>query len=160
MTRTQLKRAVITLLAALAGLLLLSGSPSHAQEDGLVIRAQVRDQQRDAAGRADNQPGAGVTITVVDADGNEGASGVTDADGVVLLDVPARADYVVSLDEDTLPDGLGIAANSLAEQTVPRIRSRRPRRSSTSSPANPRASDRPASRSSPSGSPTASASDS
>jgi branched-chain amino acid transport system permease protein len=118
LTRTHLKRAVIALLAALAGLLLLSGSPAHAQEDGLVIRAQVRDQQRDAAGRADNQPVAGVTITVVDADGNEIASGVTDADGVVLLPVPARADYVVSLDEDTLPDGLGIAANSLAEQTV------------------------------------------
>ena len=102
----------------LAGLVLLSATPAHAQDDGLMIRAQVRDQQRDAAGRADNQPVAGVTITVVDADGNEVASGVTDAEGVVLLDVPARADYVVRLDEETLPDGLGIAANSLAEQTV------------------------------------------
>ena len=102
----------------MAGLLLLSADPAHAQEDGLVIRAQVRDQQRDAAGRADNQPVAGVTITVVDTDGNEVGSGVTDADGVVLIPVPARADYVVSLDEDSLPDDLGIAANSLAEQTV------------------------------------------
>jgi branched-chain amino acid transport system permease protein len=109
---------VISLFAAMAGLLLLSADPAHAQEDGLVIRAQVRDQQRDAAGRADNQPVAGVTITVVDTDGNEVGSGVTDADGVVLIPVPARADYVVSLDEDSLPDDLGIAANSLAEQTV------------------------------------------
>ena len=109
---------VISLFAAVAGLLLLCADTAHAQEDGLVIRAQVRDQQRDAAGRADNQPVAGVTITVVDTDGNEVGSGVTDAEGVVLIPVPARADYVVSLDEDTLPDDLGIAANSLAEQTV------------------------------------------
>ena len=79
---------------------------------------RVLDQQRDASGRADNQPVAGVSITVVDADGNEVGTAVTDAEGTALIVVPERADYVVRLDESTLPDDLGLTGESTAEEVI------------------------------------------
>jgi branched-chain amino acid transport system permease protein len=106
---------VLLASVALAGLL---DAGARAQEEGLVIRAQVREQQRDASGKTDNQPVPGVTITVLDAEGNEVGSAVTDEQGSAEIPVPARADYVVRLDEDSLPEGQSLAANSSAEQTV------------------------------------------
>jgi neutral amino acid transport system permease protein len=118
LTRTQLKRLVIALLATLTGLLALGAGPAHAQDAEFAIQVRVLDQQRDAGGRADNQPVAGVTITVVDADGNEVGTDVTDAEGIALVPVPTRADYVVRLDESTLPDDLGLTGESTAEEAV------------------------------------------
>ncbi|MFZ1489382.1 MAG: hypothetical protein WAS51_05530 [Ilumatobacteraceae bacterium] len=108
------------LLAAFGALALGFGAaPARAQDDEEVaIRAIVRDQQRDESGGTDNQPVAGVTITVVDAEGAEIGSAVTDDEGVADVPVPARADYTVRLDESTLPDGITIAPNSAAEQAV------------------------------------------
>ena len=101
-----------------AGLLAFAGAPAHAQDAEFAIQVRVLDQQRDASGRADNQPVVGVTITVVDAEGNEVGTGVTDAEGTALIAVPERADYVVRLDESTLPDDLDLAGESTAEETI------------------------------------------
>jgi len=109
---------VISLLAMAAGFLALGGASAHAQESDYAIRVRVLDQQRDASGRADNQPVAGVSITVVDADGTEVGAGVTDAEGTALIAVPAPGDYVVRLDEETLPDDLGLTGESTAEEAV------------------------------------------
>jgi branched-chain amino acid transport system permease protein len=109
---------VVSLLAMTAGLLAFTGGSAHAQESEFAIRVRVLDQQRDASGRADNQPVPGVSITVVDADGNEVGTAVTDAEGSALIPVPARADYVVRLDESTLPDDTGLTGESTAEENI------------------------------------------
>lgn len=107
----------------LAGLLLALGvwgtsSVAAAQDPDVAIQIQVKDQQRDASGRADNQPVPGVTVAVFAEDGTEIATVVTDDKGIALIPVPARANYTVTLDESTLPEGLALAASTPAEQQV------------------------------------------
>ena len=53
------------------------------------------------------EPVEDVTITVTAADGTE-LEGVTDADGVWRVDVPAAGTYTATLDESTLPDDLAV----------------------------------------------------
>ncbi len=113
----------LTVLQALCGFLavlavVFGGQHASAQDAEISIQAQVKDQVRDANGRADNQPVPEVTITVLDEAGSEVGSAVTDAKGVALIVVPGKANYVVKLDESTLPDGLVLAADATAEQTV------------------------------------------
>lgn len=107
-----LTKLLIAVLAALG--VIAIGSSAAAQE--FSIQVQVRDQQRDAGGSQDNVPVPGVGVTVLDADGNEIGTGVTDERGNALIPVPARADYTVRVDDDTLPDDLGLAGP--AEQAV------------------------------------------
>jgi neutral amino acid transport system permease protein len=113
----------LTVLQALCGFLavlavVFGGQHASAQDAEISIQAQVKDQVRDANGRADNQPVPEVTITVLDEAGVEVGSAVTDAKGVALIVVPGKANYVVKIDESTLPDGLVLAADATAEQTV------------------------------------------
>ena len=107
---------VIFGLLAFCGVLAVAGA-AHAQDD-VAIQVQVRDQQRDTQGRADNQPLPGVSVTVVDGGGTEIGTLVTDADGVALFPVPGRADYTVRLDESTLPEGKELSADTPAEQEI------------------------------------------
>lgn len=109
-------RGVCGLLALLT--IVFGGQHASAQDAEISIQAQVKDQVRDANGRADNQPVPEVTITVLDEAGSEVGSAVTDAKGVALIVVPGKANYVVKLDESTLPDGLALAADATAEQAV------------------------------------------
>lgn len=77
-----------------------SRAPRAATCDGPGIRAQVNDQSNGA-----RSPIEGVKITVADESGAEVVSGSTDAKGVVLLCVPEKATYTVTLDESTLKEG-------------------------------------------------------
>lgn len=92
-------------------------SPSASAED-VALRIQVKEQSRDASGKTDNQPLAGVEIVVTDANGNEVGRGLTDESGVLVVPLPARADYTVQLIEDTLPEGQTLSAQSSATQSV------------------------------------------
>ena len=103
-------------LVALCGVLAVA-SPAHAQDD-ISIQVQVKDQQRTAEGRADNQPIAGVSVTVLDGSGAEIATLVTDDEGIALFPVPGKADYTIRLDESTLPEGKELTADTPAEQKV------------------------------------------
>ena len=94
------------------------GASSASADDGYQIRIQVKEQFRDATGKTDNQPVAGVTITVTDAGGVEIGRAETDDKGVAVIPVPAKADYTVTLDEDTLPDGQTLSTASAAVQQV------------------------------------------
>jgi branched-chain amino acid transport system permease protein len=114
--RRRLLQLVIGLLAALAAW--LQADVATAQDDGVQVQVQVKDQQRDANGKANNQPLPGVTVTITDASGAEVGTGVTDAKGVVLFELPARADYTVRIDVDTLPEGLALAEGAPAEQVI------------------------------------------
>lgn len=89
-----------------------------AQDSGASVRVQVRDQQRDDQGRPDNQPVAGVTIVLADGNGVELQRLTTDEQGVALFPVGARADYVITLLEETLPDGQTLASGTLVEQRI------------------------------------------
>ena len=56
-------------LLAFCGVMAIADA-AHAQDD-VSIQVQVKDQQRDANGRADNQPLPGVSVTVLDGSGTE-----------------------------------------------------------------------------------------
>ena len=111
-------RVVQMMIGLLVGLAALAGLAAPASADGEAIRVQVKDQQRTADGKTDNQPVPGVTVTVVDATGAEVGSGVTDDKGVVVIPVPGKADYTVRIDESTLPDGKALSEQTPAEQPI------------------------------------------
>jgi len=116
-SRRRLVQLVLGLLVAI-GALAATQSPANAQDSDVAIRIQVKDQQRNAAGQADNQPLPGVTVSVETADGAEIGSAVTDEQGVALIPVPGKDNYVVKIDTDSLPDGKGLADGAPAEQAV------------------------------------------
>lgn len=113
----RLARLLFALLAAVLGATLLA-QPAAAQESGVSIRAQVKDQRRDENGRVANEPVPGVTITVLDADGNVIGTGQTDEDGRIDFPLPGKADYTVVLDPSTLPEGMALSSETPAEQAV------------------------------------------
>jgi neutral amino acid transport system permease protein len=71
-----------------------------AQEAEQGLNGTLRD--------GDGEPVEGVTITVLDADGNEVGSATTDEDGRWEIGLDAGGTYQVQLDEDTLPDGVDL----------------------------------------------------
>ena len=104
-------------LAVMFGVLL--GAPNLVSAaDDISIQIQVKSQQRDASGKADNQPVAGVSVTVLDAGGAEIATAVTDEKGIALVAVPGKADYVVRIDEGTLAADSALSSETPAEQLV------------------------------------------
>jgi branched-chain amino acid transport system permease protein len=107
----------VGLVVALTALVGAGWSPAAAQDDA-TIQAQVKDQQRDANGRVNNQPVPGVSVTVLDASGAEVGTAVTDDRGIAVIPVPARGNYTVRIDESTLPEGEALAAETPAEQTI------------------------------------------
>jgi len=107
------------ILLALGALLVgLGWTSSAASAEDVAIRIQVKEQNRDEAGKVDNQPVVGVEIVVLDASGEEIGRGVTGDDGVIVVPVPARADYTVELVEDSLPDGQSLSPQSPAVQSI------------------------------------------
>lgn len=94
-----MRRAVLLLSAAFAGLLLGLGVNSSATaQDAFGVHGTLENQQ--------DEPVAGVSITVTDAAGTEIATVQSGEDGTWAVPLDAGGDYVVTLDESTLPDGL------------------------------------------------------
>ena len=104
---------VVSLASVFLGL-----SSSSASAADFALRIQVKEQSRDASGKTDNQPVPGVSVTVTDASGAEVGSGVTDEKGVVVVPVPSKGDYTITLDESTLPSGEQLDEKTPAVQTV------------------------------------------
>ncbi|MEU6858633.1 branched-chain amino acid ABC transporter permease [Glycomyces sp. NPDC046736] len=85
--------------AAFAGLLLGLGVNSSAvAQDAFGVRGTLENQQ--------DEPIAGVSITVTDATGNEVATAQSAEDGTWAIPLESGGTYTVTLDESTLPDGL------------------------------------------------------
>lgn len=123
---------VVVLLAAIFYVLFSSTTSASAQEteppspsaeptaqdepaplpDGDFIRVLLQD--RDNA----NAPVAEVTVTVATADGEQVGEGVTDADGAAVIPTEGGGEYVVTLDEDTLPDGVELADDTATSLDV------------------------------------------
>ena len=114
--RRRAKRFAQVLAGLLIVLLGLSTMAATSSADEFAIRAQVKEQRRTDTGKTDNQPVAGVSVTVLDASGAEVGTGVTDAKGAVVIPVPAKADYTIRVDESTLPPGAQLSGP--AEQQI------------------------------------------
>ena len=84
--------------AVLATLLL--GAPALAQDGGEVLRGVLTDQE--------DEPVAGVDVTVADADGEEIDTATSDDEGEWAVELPGPGEYSATLDTDTLPDDLGL----------------------------------------------------
>lgn len=84
--------AVCALLAGLAG-------QARGQEDGEALRGTLSH---------DDEPVSGVEVTVVDADGEEVGTAVSDDDGEWEVPLPGPGTYTATLDEETLPEDVGL----------------------------------------------------
>lgn len=94
-----LRRTVLLLSAAFAGLLLCLGvSSSAVAQEALGVHGLLKDQQ--------DRPISGVTITVTDESGSEVGTVESGEDGTWSIELESEGAYVVTLDESTLPDGL------------------------------------------------------
>ncbi len=80
-----------------------SAAPAQGACEGPGVRAIVQDQITDESGNRTKEPIPDVTIVVTDPDGNEVGTGVTNELGQALICVPEKADYIVKVDEATLP---------------------------------------------------------
>jgi branched-chain amino acid transport system permease protein len=108
---------IVRAFAVVAGSVVLFGSSANvaSAEEGLLIIASVQNQTVDA-GVSQKQPVTGVTITVTTPAGAMIGTGVTDVAGLISFPVPARDNYVVTLDIATLPNGFTMidAAKSIS----------------------------------------------
>ena len=109
---------LIILATAIFSVLGFALSPAQAEDSEYALRIQVKDQGRTADGKTDNQPVPGVEITVTDSAGSVVDTGATDTEGVLIISVPARADYTVTLNEETLPSGKTLDSKTPAVQNV------------------------------------------
>lgn len=100
------------------GLALLGMFAEPARAADITIKVRVQNQVQDATtGKSKKEPVAGVQITITGADGTVVGEGLTDATGVVAIVVPAKANYTVTLDESTLPEGFALS-DGAPEHTI------------------------------------------
>jgi neutral amino acid transport system permease protein len=93
----RMRATVLAGLLTLAALLLVAPAAAQSTES---VGGTLTD--------ADREPVAGVTISVADPDGTEVGATETTGDGTWSIDLPASGDYVVTLDQDTLPDDVAL----------------------------------------------------
>jgi len=99
----------LTLVAGALAVLLGAASQASAAQDGMSIIAQVNDQTVED-GVSSRTPIANAKVIVTDALGAVVGEAVTDSNGEAKIAVPARADYTITLDTSTLPEGASLAA--------------------------------------------------
>jgi neutral amino acid transport system permease protein len=111
-------RCFALLLLAVAGALLFgAASPAGASTpppvtcDGPAIQVRLNDQAT-VDGENVDTPLPDVTVTVADAAGAPVGEAVTNDRGIAKICVPARADYAVTIDTDTLPDDKELSGES------------------------------------------------
>jgi neutral amino acid transport system permease protein len=104
--RHAVRAAVGALLAVLCLLLL----PGAALAEGEALQGRLQNA---------GEPLEGVTITVSTADGQEIDSVETDEEGLWLVELPEAGEYTVAVDEESLPEDVGLREGSSAEITLP-----------------------------------------
>jgi neutral amino acid transport system permease protein len=114
--KTRLQQLAALLLVGLA-VFGIFATPAHAED--LAIKVRVQNQVQDAStGKTKKVPIEGVKVSVKDASGAAVGDGVTDAKGVATIPIPIKADYTVTLDESTLPDGFALVEGGADRQVV------------------------------------------
>jgi len=76
----------------------------------------LNSAQKDADGQATPIPG--VSLNVIDGEGGEVGTGVTGTEGRVYIVIPGGGDYTVTLDADSLPDGVELSGAGSTERVV------------------------------------------
>ncbi len=99
----------VTLVAWALAVLLGTGSQASAAQDEMSIIAQVNNQTVEGS-VSTRTPIANAKVTVTDALGAVVGQAVTDSKGEAKIAVPARADYTITLDISTLPEGAALAS--------------------------------------------------
>ena len=112
--KKRLQHLVALLLVGLA-VFGMFAEPAHAED--LAVKVRVQNQVQDAGtGKTKKEPVAGVKVVVADTSGAQVGEGVTDDKGVALIPLPAKADYTVTLDESTLPEGFALQEGGAERQ--------------------------------------------
>ncbi len=104
--RTSLLRR---LFASFALFFIVAGEPIGllaAQDDSTTVSGRFRS--RGTADDGGDELFEGVSVVVTDASGAEVATAVSNADGEWVAVLPGAGDYVVTLDESTLPEGVAV----------------------------------------------------
>lgn len=97
----------LVLLASLAALLTLGAQPADATEEReTILEGTLRS--RGSADDGGDEFYEGARVSVVDASGAEVGTALTDAEGYWSIVLPGAGDYVVTLDESTLPEGVSV----------------------------------------------------
>jgi branched-chain amino acid transport system permease protein len=100
---------LVGLVAALGAVFALWSLPAAAQEDEsgeTVVGGTI--QIRAATPDEENVPVVGVEIAIAAADGSEIGAATTDEAGVWSLALPDGGEYLASLDQSTLPEGVSL----------------------------------------------------
>lgn len=106
------RRLLAALIGGALGLLAVAGaSPAYASE----VNTDEFSDRIFGNVQLDREPLEGVRI-VVDGNGYT-AEAVTDVDGRWAIGVPERGDYSVTLDEETLPEGIAVIDESGEDET-------------------------------------------
>jgi branched-chain amino acid transport system permease protein len=118
-------RLGLVVLAAAGAVLFGAAGPAGAttppvQCDGPAIQARVVDQATVDGANVDT-PLPEVTVTVVDAAGADVGSAQTNDRGIAKVCLPTRADYTVSVDTDTLPEGKSLKGESTVQVSESRF---------------------------------------
>ena len=109
-------------LSIVGGIGLLSGFTSSvgaASSDDYSIIASVQNQTL-VDGSTSRVPVAGVAVTVTKSDGAKIGEGITDETGLVIIGVPNRDDYLISIDTKSLPDDLVLIDAEKATVSIPK----------------------------------------
>lgn len=78
---------------------------------GTAINVLLTNQaKKDADGNGEPIPN--VTLNVTNEQGDEVGTGVTNAEGRAIIEVPEKATYEVTLDKDTLPEGITLSSST------------------------------------------------
>ena len=102
---------LLALVVAAFAMALATVVPGVAQAEGEQVRGTLTTRS--------SGPIEGAAITVETADGEEVDSVETDESGQFAVDLPGPGDYVVSLDTETLPEGVSVgSAGDTREVTV------------------------------------------
>lgn len=92
-------------------------APAETEGDGTAISVTLaNDSEKGPDGLP--VPVEGVTLTVTDDEGAEVGEDVTDAEGKGLIPLPGAGTYTVTLDEDTLPEGIELDDDTRTELEI------------------------------------------
>lgn len=111
MASSPIRKLIRIVLAAIAFFAVFSDT-AHADEEIIQVRVQEVP-----AGGGKKQPVEGVEISIADPSGAVVAEGATDVKGIARIAVPSDGSFTVTIDTDTLPEGLTVA-DGLDNRTV------------------------------------------
>ena len=111
---TRLAPLLLALVALIVPVLLLVAAPAGAQDAGGEVLVGTLDYD-DAEGN--EVPVEGAALSVVDAAGDEVATGSSDEEGRFEIELPGPGQYTVTLDVATLPGGVSLRDADRATST-------------------------------------------